>query len=94
MNFQELEEKVGFGLAVVILNEKATLGGDFFDNLSFDQWVEVYNRAPLGSELEQTALTKISEKAETFDQWMKVYNEAPSGSELKQTALTKMSELA
>ena len=90
MSFQKLERKVGFGLAVAIFNQKDDLSSDFFDNLSFDQWLEVYNRAPSGSELKQTALAKMSEKAETFDQWLKVYYKVPSGSELKQTALAKM----
>jgi len=92
MNFQELEEKVGFGLAVVIFQKK--LLQDSFEKLTFDQWLEVYNEAPAGSELKKTALAKMSEKERTFDQWLEVYNVALSGSELKKTALAKMSELA
>jgi len=93
MTFEELRKKVSsFGLAVVIYWGK--LDADFISSLTFDQWLKVYYRAPSGSDLKTTALTKLSELEATFDQWLKVYDRAPSGSDLKTTALTKLSELA
>ena len=91
MKFNELVEKVGIGLAVVIAYNK--LSEDFFDKLSFEQWLSVYENAPAGSALKETALVKMAETAQTFEQWLAVYENAPIGSELKKTALAKMGEL-
>ena len=57
LSFKELVKKVGFGLAVVILDEKGCLTQDFLNNFSFDQWEEVYRQAISRSDLKQTALT-------------------------------------
>ena len=61
MDFERLKQKVGFGLAVVISKEAKALSEEFFNSLTFDQWLSVYQRASSGSELEKTALTKMSE---------------------------------
>ncbi len=91
MKFTELSKK-DFGLAVVVFQKK--LPQDFFERLTFEQWLRVYDKALSGSKLEKTALRKVSESAKTFEQWLRVYDKAPPVSKLKKTALEKMSELA
>jgi len=66
MTFNELAKEVGFGLAVVICQDK--LPKDFFRNLDFEQWQATYEAtyrvAGSGSPLGKLAIEKMGEKVE------------------------------
>ena len=90
MTFDKLKLKVGFGLAVVIYENK--LSAEFFKKLSFDQWLQVWKKAPADGEIQKTALEKMKGFEQTFEQWLQVWRNAPAGSEseIQKTALEKM----
>ena len=90
MDFEALEEKVGFGLAVVLFNIKGRLDQLSPDKFSFDQWLKISNSATWESSLRSTALSKMSEKAETFEQCMTVCSKLPEKSRLRESAFVKV----
>jgi len=84
----DLEERYGFGCAVVVLEEQ--LPESFFQSLTFQQWYLIYNEAPCDSTLKKAALARMTELADTFEQWHTVYKILPR--ERKDEALAHMAE--
>ncbi len=71
ISFGESVEKLGFGLAVVTHYEE--LSKEFFEKLTFDEWVWVYNQSLSGSDLQKLALKKISEISKKIDELIPIH---------------------
>jgi len=98
MNNKELVEKVGFGMAVVIREDE--FDADFWENLSFEQWCEIYEAALNGSRYTSGSLYEslgkkaeigIQKNAKSFNDWYLISKKVYS---LKSESLEKMLELA
>jgi hypothetical protein len=89
--FQELREKVGLGLALVLW--KGDLPPDFLASLTFDDWVEVYKDAPFDNDIRRQAWVHVVRLAYTFDEWCAVYKLAEDRNE-KYVAWESMLKLA
>lgn len=59
ITFEHLKKKLGIGLAVAICQEM--LSEEFFNALQINDWIEIYQEAKPGSDLEQRALKIIKE---------------------------------
>lgn len=66
ISFDELVEKVGFGMAVVIC--ESSLPDEFWSGLNFDQWLDIGNATILNSALEVKSVYNFERLAKTFDQ--------------------------
>ncbi|MSR79087.1 MAG: hypothetical protein EXS59_03005 [Candidatus Taylorbacteria bacterium] len=56
----------------------------------FAGWREIHGWAPLGSDLQALAVTKMVELASTFSEWEAVYAIVPTGSDQSRIALEKI----
>jgi len=105
MNFQQLVEKTGFELAVVICHENGSLPPGVLKRMTRSQCEKVRVRAPNGGKLE-ALVSRLLKKLpfETFSDWYEAYEggsfdaDAFSGceseEECEELALRKMLELA
>ena len=85
MTFEELVQKVGIGLAVVIQNEKSGLTQEVLAHLDrFHEWEEVFLHSPPHSQLERTAHQKMGElinsdedlrKYHIYHPWITIYGD-------------------
>ncbi len=66
MNFEEMIDGFGFGMAVVIMEKK--LPPEFWSDLSFDQWAEIGLYA--SGELKNKVFEMLFSKAETTEEWL------------------------
>lgn len=89
--FCRLEEKIGFGLAAVLLEHQ--MPAVFWLNLTFQQWRKVYQQAPINSPLKERAKAQMRQEADQFWELAFQYNEAQT-SEEKQKILTQLAKNA
>ncbi|HUS48711.1 MAG TPA: hypothetical protein VMZ91_00970 [Candidatus Paceibacterota bacterium] len=91
MDFEELCEKVGVELAVVIAQKNFPVG--FWEKITLNVCFSIYKRVSGNSELSKIALTKVMEKEGTFNEWLNIYRSvllSYEGEKLKKFALAKM----
>ena len=92
MNFEELVQKVGIGLATVIQSERSGLTEEVLARLdNFQKWEEVFLESLPHSQLEITAHKKMGEfissdedlrKYQAYHPWITIYGH-PSHKELR-----------
>ena len=93
MDFAKLSEWIGFGEAVLVADSAGKLPNSVISSASFEQWLQVWQSSPSGSDLKQLALSKLGQLATSFEQWYLVWGSSPSDSDLKQLALSKLGQL-
>ena len=78
------------GLSIALCFNR--LPEDYFNSLSLDQWLEIYNdkNVPLGHKLKNLAAEKAVEVAQTLEDWAKLYNRLPSKSHIAQKKISEM----
>lgn len=75
----ELESKIGFGLAVMILEKQ--LPAMFWLHLTFEQWRDIFREAPEGSQLKERARNGMRADATPFWTLAFQYNETKNSEE-------------
>lgn len=89
MTYNELVQEAGLGLAVHLVKNK--LPESYFNNLTFEQWIEIYRQSPIESDTELMAQGWLLTKANSFKRWRKIYH---LDDRLKKIALNAMQNLA
>lgn len=66
--FNELVAEVGFGFAVVIMEN--ALSSDYFERFNWKEWKQIFLEAPRGSHLKNRAAQYLSKLADTFEEYI------------------------
>ena len=76
--FTSAVEKIGFGKAVILNEEKLT--ENFFSKLSCDQWMKIYNASTKDSPIEKRAMETAVDKSPVISTTLALYVYFPVGS--------------
>ena len=82
-------EEMGFGAAIVALDDQNPLSEHDFDRFSFEQLEKVCEETSPEHRLRPFVLIQMARKAITYSQWMAVYRHAPEGSNLEKITFGK-----
>lgn len=91
MNFNEMVEKCGFGLTVVLCEN--ILEESFWNGLTMDECLVVYNSAEKGSGLRARLLKIIGNFKMSFEEWKETYHRVAKNLELREVMLQSVGNL-